>query len=390
MARQKQPPGAAPSDAMTTWPELPWAPSGLLETEDPATVQYRREKGYAWPSFDRPIDYHFGASSLGQGIDNWENINRAIHARAAAKHRGQLASLDEDGAARLLREEFAEASDLAMKRGRRFHGWTACLDAGIPPESALPPDMAGWQVAWETFKAHYKPDWVAIERTLAAPHIDVMGTADRICRFPEGTVLPGGLEAGPQDWFVLDIKTSSQRASGVKPSLSYAMQLCALGQATHIAIEEQQREYVLPVLAGGLIVTVTPQGKPHVRRIDIHNPVLTAMVVHRARARRLQHEAANSDLGPVEVLQPEAEVPEPLGDDIVAGLEVAADTVRYMHALASVAPERAAAANEWCRHTYGVPVWSVAELPGEQAVKVRGAVIWAYEQANGQETSEET
>lgn len=278
-----------------------YPPGGKLEGGTPATVEWNRGRGYQWPPFDTAQDYFQGASSVGGWQDSWGWWDEIKHSRIATKYRHKLAdfSRDDDAESFILDRIKNESKD-DMKNGSAFHEWAAFTDAGLDAGEYPSRCDSGWEKSWRMFKQQYGVEVLAVERTAYAPALKLAGTIDRIVRLHNPPKVKG-LNLYPGCVVALDLKTTSKGPGEVQPSKSYVWQIAALAACNHIAIEEQEILVPIPPLDGGVIVTVTPSGRPHARFVDVHDAdLLTAIQAH-AYARWVSSRMSNSHFGMVEI-----------------------------------------------------------------------------------------
>lgn len=274
---------------------------GKLEGGTPATVEYERGRGYQWPPFGTAQDYFQGASSIGGWQDSWGWYDEIKHARIAAKYRHKTADFSrDDDAESFILDRIKNESKEDMKNGSAFHEWVALADAGLdagPYPSRCNP---GWATSWEMFKAQYDAEIISVERTAYAPAFKLAGTIDRVIRLNNPPNIKG-LNLYPGCVVVADLKTTSKAPGDVYPSKSYVWQITALAACTSVAVEEAAALVQVPPFDGGVIVTVTPEGRPHVRFVDVHNPDLLTAIQHHSYARWVSSRMSNSHFGTVEI-----------------------------------------------------------------------------------------
>lgn len=274
--------------------------AGLLDTEAPAVVRWERGKGYPWPPFGQPLMHLEGASSLGKGLESWDWWAPTRDAKVAARHREIIAEMGEWEAQQYVKAKIDEEAERGRERGSEFHHWSALVDAKRTKQDA-PLGMEGWEAAWDEFKGKYGPSWLGIERTVCAPMFNIAGTVDRIARFKRPPTIKG-LPLSPESVVVVDIKTGSQPAEKIQPSLGYLLQIVGLAAANQVAIEEEQQVVAIPPMDAGVIVRLTPEGKAHCTWVDTRDPLLLELAHHKAHAARMARHINASHVGTVHVL----------------------------------------------------------------------------------------
>lgn len=274
---------------------------GKLEGGTPATVEWARGRGYQWPPFSEAQDFFQGASSIGAWQDSWDWWNEVKHARIATKYRHKLADFSrDDDAEAFIMDRIKNESKEDMKNGSMFHEWVALADAGLDAGTYPSRCDRGWAESWAMFKEQYGAEVLAVERTGYAPALKLAGTIDRIVRLHNPPKVKG-LNLYPGCVVALDLKTTAKDPGDISPSKGYVWQITALAAATHVAIEEAAEVVQIPRLDGGVIVTVTPSSRPHVRFVDVHDPDLLAAIQAHAYARWVSAKMTNNHFGTVEI-----------------------------------------------------------------------------------------
>lgn len=246
----------------------------LTDTPEMATAVPAR-RGYSWPPFaDKPDKPLIGASSLdnvlNQGwLGGWKV---KLAAEAAADARAELAGLNKRDAVQIVKARARDAANKAAEDGGTCHGWIAAALADHP-HPGLPDHLTHIGDVARDWVQRYEPNPVLIERTLYAPDLGVAGTVDLVS---DGLTLPDGRRL--DGWWAVDWKTKvGKHLSKVEPKLGNAMQACALAQATHVAIPEQEALYELPPLAGFVLVYLADDGH-RTQPVKVDSSALQALV----------------------------------------------------------------------------------------------------------------
>lgn len=263
-------------------------------TEHPELAAPRtRGRGYPWRPFDAvPEDFFRGASSISNVIPQGWMKGWAIKcaSEAAGDIRQEISHLTKRNAAKLVKSAAYDATQVNANYGSTLHDYAAnqlAATAGLDFRAVdVDPKLDPYAANMTDWIDRHVAEVVAIERTLYHPSIRVAGTVDAIVR------TNGGQTVGV-DW-----KTKyGKPLHTLEPYVDHAMQAWVLGNASHIAIPEQQQLHDLPPLDGFLIVYIAEDG--HLTHpVDITSEPLAELCTHAAGLLDLIDTIGTSVFGP--------------------------------------------------------------------------------------------
>lgn len=256
-------------------------------------------------------------------IRRWTTQGRAdVLARQAA---GELTSIKLDKlspldlAHRWLKGEPSRVRDAAADIGVAVHSEAedAVLRLALDESNEVPiarqpwpESLAGYERAFDDWRARYEPIYVATEATVFNRPQAYAGTLDAIVKVRAGLV-QAALRAATHDvgkpvppWFewimlrdpdelvqlVLDYKAGKN----VHPEVG--LQLAAYSRAEFIGLPDGLTEATVPMIDGGAVLHLTPTGY-HLRLVRIDEPVYDAFRFAR-EVYRFSKQMAGTVLGP--------------------------------------------------------------------------------------------